>query len=320
VRKLLPAGVTVRKASGGFLTTTEPTMVRVVTQKSAVRTAAFARKPSVTPQAQAVHIPVQAPVRAAASSCNGLSGNASQFLRSSSRVAVRCGPQGQHPSAYLRGKNVQVARVAASPVLNGIAPVQLKTPAGYKRVFDDGRLNSSRGPRTLAGDYQMAQVLTTSTPAFPAGFIYKRTFWNTLLGQPGKWVPSMGVAVAAAPQAPVVNTTRVSSKSVAPKATIAPARRLKKPQVPVAAQRASAPKPATTGHRYVQVGTFGVVQNADNSIARLAGMGFPVSSQLITRSGKQLKTVLAGPFTTPSETLQALGQARAAGYSDAFAR
>jgi cell division protein FtsN len=80
------------------------------------------------------------------------------------------------------------------------------------------------------------------------------------------------------------------------------------------------PKAVPAGLRYVQVGTFGVPQNAQNSIARLAGMGMPVSSQRMDKNGKQLTMVLAGPFSTPEQTLHALAQARAAGYRDAFAR
>jgi cell division protein FtsN len=76
----------------------------------------------------------------------------------------------------------------------------------------------------------------------------------------------------------------------------------------------------TSAVRYVQVGTFGVPENADKSMARLSAMGLPVASQMMTKNGKRLKMVLAGPFASPQDTLRALGQTRSAGYGDAFAR
>ncbi|WP_344845555.1 SPOR domain-containing protein [Celeribacter arenosi] len=72
--------------------------------------------------------------------------------------------------------------------------------------------------------------------------------------------------------------------------------------------------------RYVQIGAFGVPDNAERSIQRLAALGLPVSSQMLNRGNAALKIVLAGPFDRPERTLSALGELRRAGYEDAFAR
>jgi len=72
--------------------------------------------------------------------------------------------------------------------------------------------------------------------------------------------------------------------------------------------------------RYVQVGTFGVSANAQNTIARLQSQGLPVATGSVQRGGRALQIVLAGPFSTPSEANAALGTARALGFSDAFVR
>jgi hypothetical protein len=316
ILKRLPAGITVRKADGGTLTTTEPTLVRVAiksTKSAPVAPVAVLPLPiQVAPQTSAPQYVVAATAPVAAS-CNGLSGNAAEYMRTSSKLAVRCGPQAVHPSAYIQrnAQRVAQANVALAEVSRrgrelGVvytAPVPVKIPAGYHRSFDDGRLNVNRGPRTLAGDLQQAQVWTNTVPAYPVATGAPRTFWQQLFGTGPKQAPS---AVAYAQPSVTVSSerqgVRISTKSVAPVST------------PTVRQAAPA------GLRYVQVGTFGVPSNADKSIARLSAMGMPVSSQILNRNGKQLKMVLAGPFASPQQTLQALGQARSVGYRDAFAR
>lgn len=323
ILKRLPAGITVRRADGGTLTTTEPTLVRV-----AINTP----KPAPVAPAAVLPLPIQAApktptpqpaphyVTAAAtpatsdftSHCNGLSGNAAQYMRTSSKLAVRCGPQAVHPSTYIQrnAQRVAQANVALSEVSRrgrelGVvytAPVAVKTPAGYHRTFDDGRLNPNRGPRTLAGDFQQAQVWTNTVPAYPVETGVRLTFWQQLFGTGPQTVQRSVVYQPSVKATSSYQDLRVSTKSVAPVST------------PVARQ------PVASGLRYVQVGTFGVPSNAAKSIARLSAMGMPVSSQILNRNGKQLKMVLAGPFASPEQTMQALGQARSVGYSDAFAR
>lgn len=317
ILKRLPAGITVRKADGGTLTTTEPTLVRVAIKRpKPVPVAAPAVLPlPVTVAAVAAPAQPMAYVPAA-SQCNGLSGNAAQYMRTSTKLAVRCAPQAVHPSTYLQRKNLQTAQAVATGAQSArigrelgvvyAAPVPVRIPDGYQRDFDDGRLNPNRGPRTLAGDYQQAQVWTNTVPAYPVATGAPRTFWQQLFGGGPK--PRVVVSARAASvygvQQPVARTsnTRLSTKSVAPVRT------------PVA------PKAVASGVRYVQVGTFGVPENADKSMTRLSAMGMPVASQMMTKNGKRLKMVLAGPFASPQDTVRALGQARAAGYGDAFAR
>lgn len=308
ILKRLPAGITVRRADGGTLTTTEPTLVRVAIKSptpAVVAPSAVLPLPlQKAPQTQYLVAATAAPVT---SNCNGLSGNAAQYMRTSSKLAVRCGPQAVHPSAYIQRvaqANVDLAEVSRRGRELGVAysaPVSVQTPTGYRRAFDDGRFNPNRGPQTLAGDYQQAQVWTNTVPSYPVETGVPLTFWQKLFGIGPK--PAQGLVTYAQPSATeTYQDIRVSTKSVAPVIT------------PVARQAAA------SGLRYVQVGTFGVPSNADKSIARLSAMGMPVSSQILNRNGKQLKMVLAGPFASPQQTIQALGQARSVGYSDAFAR
>jgi cell division septation protein DedD len=85
----------------------------------------------------------------------------------------------------------------------------------------------------------------------------------------------------------------------------------------------NAPRQAVTargGGFYIQVGTFGVASNARATAARLSGAGLPVAASGITRNGRNLQIVMAGPFASAGQAQTALGQVRGAGFGDAFIR
>lgn len=73
---------------------------------------------------------------------------------------------------------------------------------------------------------------------------------------------------------------------------------------------------AGSGHRFVQVGTFGVASNAQRAARRLQGMGLPVRVQA---SGRY-QVVLIGPYSGRGNLQTALNSARRAGFGDAFTR
>ncbi len=77
---------------------------------------------------------------------------------------------------------------------------------------------------------------------------------------------------------------------------------------------------AATGSLYVAVGTFGVASNAAGAVATLQSMGLPAAKSQMTRNGKALQVVYAGPFATTSAAQAALAAARGAGFGDAFIR
>ena len=65
---------------------------------------------------------------------------------------------------------------------------------------------------------------------------------------------------------------------------------------------------------------FGVPSNAAAAAQRLARAGLPARFGTLKRGSRSYQLVLAGPFGTSAETQQALRQARAAGFSDAYVR
>ncbi len=78
--------------------------------------------------------------------------------------------------------------------------------------------------------------------------------------------------------------------------------------------------PQPTAHRYVQVGTFGDMNNAANVVARLQAAGLPAATSTYQSGGRQLRIVLTGPYGSPSDLQRALQAVRGAGFSDAFTR
>jgi cell division septation protein DedD len=78
--------------------------------------------------------------------------------------------------------------------------------------------------------------------------------------------------------------------------------------------------PQATGSFYVQVGTFGVPDNAAGASGRLQALGLPTARSNITQGGRALTVVLAGPFGTSGAAQAALNAARGVGFGDAFIR
>ncbi|WP_421704884.1 SPOR domain-containing protein [Aliiroseovarius sp.] len=138
-------------------------------------------------------------------------------------------------------------------------------PEGYRAAWDDDRLNPNRGPRTAAGDAQMAAVWDDSVPM---------------------------QRVEAAPGA----STTYSSMS-APR------------------------RGAETGAdaRFIQAASFADPANAQRTAQRIARLGLPVRMVKVTRGGKALRLVQAGPFADSAELTQALGKVRGLGFADAYA-
>lgn len=119
----------------------------------------------------------------------------------------------------------------------------------------------------------------------------------------GRLNPERGVTGAAAEPARMVARAPAAAPAPAP-----------------AAEAVPAAAPATTTHRFVQVGTYGDPANAQRAMATLQGLGLPVGSAQITRNGNVLQVIAAGPFADAAALQAALRAARAAGYSDAFTR
>lgn len=154
-------------------------------------------------------------------------------------------------------------------------------PKGYRLAWEDDRLNPLRGQGTAQGQAQQDQVWTRDIPA-------------VLVAQTTETQTPQAQAPAARQPAAQVTVSTMSA--------------------PEAAQ------PQATGKQYVQVGSFGLPENAEAAKARLRALGLPVSTAQITRKGKVLTVVYAGPFSGAAAAQQALSAARGAGFGDAILR
>ena len=85
--------------------------------------------------------------------------------------------------------------------------------------------------------------------------------------------------------------------------------------VPVARQVAP-----VSGARFVQVGSFGVPDNAARAVVRLQSLGLPVQVSRAQIKGKPVQVVRAGPFASEGQAVSALQAARGAGFADAILR
>lgn len=227
-------------------------------------------------------------------------------------------------------------QAAASP-----KAAQVRTPRGYKRVWTDGRLNPDRGERTQAGREQMALVWTQEVPhrlidirtgrdvtALRSEMVYPYTDYAEQQRHLGPKVVTRTRASTKAVAEPATKTRRVVKKIIRKKSTgeiisvsskSAPKQATK--TVVRKAKATPAPKKAakSAGGRYIQVGTFGAAANAKSTVAKLRGAGLPVRTQAITRGGKAMTIVLAGPLA--GDALNAgVRKARAMGFGDAFVR
>lgn len=155
-------------------------------------------------------------------------------------------------------------------------------PKGYEMAWDDGRLNPNRGKGTAAGWAQQDQIWTRDVPA---------------------------KLVTDAPR--TKRKTQVASVQTGSQVTVST-----KGQAAVVSVKPAASKAGG----YIQIGTFGVMSNADGAAARLKGLGLPVARAKITAGGQPMQVVMAGPFGSAADIQMALSMARQAGFGDAFIR
>lgn len=268
---------------------------------------------------------------AAAGSCQGASSVSQRYIGGRG-VTVRCGPQTtafQYPASG--AKNRVIYRNQAGQIVTNVNPnarivprhvyeqqqaarVNTPTPNGYRTVWTDDRLNTKRAHQTPAGKASTEVVWSNTVPR---RLIVRYTGRDVTRSFPGLRYPftSLAQQAAAEKQAVSTGTPVVSSQGGVAKRTV------RKQPAKVQARATAPRKPAqVAGKNFVQVGTFGVASNAQNTANRLQRMGLPVRIGKFTRGGKQMRIVLAGPFASPAHTNGALTALKNAGFRDAFAR
>ncbi len=299
---------------------------RIQTQPRIVRVAPNSQPQRIVPNTRRVGVGV--------GPCSHISGINQRYLNRTNgnvlcgspqiaRNAVRAGTVSGGTFHSVNGKVMSGASVSPNAIVvprhvydqQQAARLSLGTPKGFRDAWQDDRLNPNRAHQTLGGKSQMDLVWTQTVPR---RLVVRHSGRDVTRSFPGLRYPYTSVAQQNAAWSQGQHV--VSTQGQAP-------RRVQKQQVvrqPAArvSTRTSAPrKPAAAaGNRFVQVGTFGVASNAQNTAARIQRMGLPVRIGKFSRGGKQMRIVLAGPFASPAHVNGALRAVQNAGFRDAFAR
>jgi cell division septation protein DedD len=163
----------------------------------------------------------------------------------------------------------------------------VRMPKGYVQVWEDGRLNPKRGEQSVNGYIRSQQTWTKTVPR------QLTTAGQVVVKQPR----IVGTVTTQAPPPPVIAT------------------RQSQPKAPAAAKT-----PRSAGAIYVQLGMFGVPDNATRSAQRMSQTGYPTRIGTLNRGGKTYRLVMAGPFASRADAQQALTVARRIGFTDAYLR
>ena len=183
----------------------------------------------------------------------------------------------------------------------------LAVPKGYRRVWEDDRLNPKRAEQTLAGHRKMNLIWTATVP---------RRLINQVTGE--DMTQKLALVYPFTDKAKQRRELgKVTLEHRDGKVIKRIKRRVAKTKTAAPQQIAKLPKDVT---QYVQVGAFANPANANRAARLLEQNGLNVRMVPTGRSGKPLKLVLAGPFQNAQDAQKAVRAARTAGFHDAFIR
>ena len=280
---------------------------------------AAAKPAAVKPKPVPAAAPTPAPAAPAQPACEGVSSLSAQYMN----PGARCGPQESSPSIYVPPQSSMMltpnTRVMPAHVYQQRRLSRgLEVPAGYRRVWEDDRLNGQRTVRTLK-----PAVITHSVTA-PQGYAYvkrddDRHNPNRGLRTPGGdqqmamvWSNTVPRRLVELPlDRPVVKASYAVARS--PVEASNGVMRLSTRSAPDAA----APAPQAERRRYVRAATYSDEGLAKAEAQRLSALGLPVRLGHLIRGQTAYKVVLAGPFTGNTSAEAALAAVRGAGFSGA---
>ena len=262
--------------------------------------------------------------------CADMDATGRRYMNAVTGIAVRCGPQLEPVSPRLAAAPLAVAAVSSQSMVNlggqvmSVAQLcQISDATGNRYLNAETGIAVRCGPQIESPSGQTASLGQTA----PLG---QTMLASTTIVPPTAPVlaPVLAPRIAAAPvaQAPV---RMAPAAPVAPPAgyvavwddgRLNPNRGLPPVQAAASVSAMNVPQAVTTAQRFVQVGTFADPANADRTAALLQGLGLPVGFATISRNGRQMRIVAAGPFVDAAALQSALQAARAAGFADAFTR
>lgn len=203
--------------------------------------------------------------------------------------------------------------------INRLNTTNVKVPHGYKKVWEDDRLNPHRAEQTLEG---RADMLLVWTQTVPRRLVNKATGEDVTAKVPLIY-PYLDIETQRRKLGLVKIVERDGQvvKRVVRYRNAAPVHRDARPikAEPVYSSRSTPVPQPSANAGYVQVGVFGSPANAQRAARQIAGMGLPARIGKQTRGGKTYHSVQAGPIAGGS-VQSAVSQLRRAGYRDAYLR
>lgn len=286
-------------------------------------------KPAPAPSARAVRLTQPDPARSA---CANLSPISAAYTVQHKGSPVRCGPQRSAHVTYGNGNSRTLAPRPGTPAtpetvppFTRIAPARVyasqkaslagvSVPHGMQPVWEDDRLNPYRAHQTFEGRDQMLLMWTNTVPQ---RLIDRRTGADVIHQYPGLQPPytsfeaqrAAGVTVATQGRyVPAPMTSRQLAQANTQRATVSTR---SKPAKDV---------PSAPSHRYAQAGLFADPAQAQAAAQRIASAGLPARRGTVTRGGRALTLVLAGPFATQSQLSAGADRLRAMGFANVTLR
>ncbi|MDF1729200.1 MAG: SPOR domain-containing protein [Sulfitobacter sp.] len=239
-----------------------------------------------------------------------------------------------YPTVIAGGPAARSVTTATRIVPKHVAQNRVNTrnvtvPNGYRKAWDDGRLNPVRAEQNLQGRSRMLLIWTQTVPR---RLIDQRTGRDVTASVPLIY-PYTDIATQRRElgEVTIVQHNGQRVKRVVRHGAAKPTAR-KPVYSSRSTPRASAPAPAVekraapqqqavaSGARFVQIGSYRNPANAQRAAQQVARMGLPARIGKRTSGGSTILSVQAGPFGDPRATQRALQRLRGAGYRDAFAR
>ena len=218
-----------------------------------------------------------------------------------------------------RAVGTQTRIVPKHVAINRVNTTNVKVPKGYRKVWEDDRLNPHRAEQTLEG---RADMLLVWTQTLPRRLVNKATGEDVTAKVPLIY-PYLDIETQRRKlgRVKIVERDGQVVKRVLRYRNAAPIHRDARPikTAPVYSSRSAPAAQPNTKAGYVQVGVFGSPANAQRAARQIAALGLPARIGKQTRGGKTYHSVQAGPIAGGSAQA-ALGQLRRAGYRDAYLR
>lgn len=214
------------------------------------------------------------------------------------------------PNTRVVPRHVQQNRLAS-----GVQPV----PQGYRRAWEDDRLNTRRAEQTVAG-IQRTDLIWTNT--VPRRLINRATGQDVTRNMPLVYPftdvvtqqRQLGTVTLAHQNGQVVK--RVQRNAAAPAPTVS-TRSAPKPVAPRAPVQSAS---TLQGQGLVQAALYRDDAGARAAAQRVGQLGLPVQLGTIQHRGETLKMVMVGPFASGDAQVGALRRVRAAGFANARLR